>query len=105
MTFAAADDISLPNKQRRLPFLPFPFAQVANSSGVGLCPRSAAHRRTMKPSIIFDSPLIRLGALAIGGIYRKCRRDLQGQKSSQEKFTRWFPPSRLDDPPHRVNRV
>ena len=80
MTLAAEDEISVPNKQSRLPFLPpLPFAQVANSSGVGLCPRSAAQRRTMKPSIIFDSPLLLLGAPAIEGIYRKSSRRLQGE--------------------------
>ena len=79
ITLAAAEDISLPKRQRRLPLLPLPLAQVANSSGVGLWPRSAAHRRTMKPSIIFDSPLLLLGAAAIESIYRKSLPQLQGK--------------------------
>ena len=74
MTLAAAEEISLPNKQRRLPL---PLAQVANSSGDGLWPRSAAQRRTMKPSIIFESPLLLLDGRAMNQIYRKCSTKLQ----------------------------
>ena len=74
MTFAASEEISLPNKQRRGPL---PLAQVANSAGDGLWPRAAAQRRTMKPSIIFDSPLLLLDGSATNRIYRKSRRRLQ----------------------------
>ena len=74
ITLAAAEEISLPNKQRRLLL---PLAQLANSSGDGLWPRSAAQRRTMKPSIIFESPLLLLDGSAITRIYRKSWQGLQ----------------------------
>ncbi len=55
MTLATEGEIGLPKRQYCCPFCPCLLAQVANSSGVGLWPRSAAQRRTMKPSIIFGA--------------------------------------------------
>jgi len=52
ITFAAAAVICLPKRQWESPLSPWPLAHWANSSGVGVCPSSAAQRRTMKPSII-----------------------------------------------------
>jgi hypothetical protein len=39
---------------------------------------SAAHRRTMKPSIIFDSPFLLLRDSGITCLYKKYLRAMQG---------------------------
>jgi hypothetical protein len=71
MTLAAEGEISLPNKQKRVPAWRCSLAQLANSSGVGVCPISAAQRRTMKPSMTFASPIFMSPASAIEYSYKK----------------------------------
>jgi hypothetical protein len=58
MTLAMEGEIGLPNRQYSWPSWRRALAQAANSSGLGVCPISAAQRRTMKPSIIFGAPFL-----------------------------------------------
>ncbi len=57
---AAIGEMGLPKRQKRRPFCFCSFAHTANSSGDGMWPRSAAQRRTIKPSIIFGAPFLPL---------------------------------------------
>jgi hypothetical protein len=84
ITFAAVGEISWPNKQNRLPFKLSPLAHLANSSGDGGWPISAAQRRTMKPSIIFESSLLFRKNPGIKQTYRKSFFTLQ--EIVREKF-------------------
>jgi len=79
ITFAAVGEISRPNKHSRFAFRLSPLAHLANSSGDGAWPRSAAQRRTMKPSIIFDSPFLLLRDSTIRTFYKRSSFTLQGK--------------------------
>jgi hypothetical protein len=58
MTLATDGEMGFPKRQKRRPFSCCAFAHAANSSGVGMCPISTAHRRTMNPSIILGAPWV-----------------------------------------------
>lgn len=79
MTLAMEGEMGLPNRQYRRPFSFCALAHAANSYGVGVCPRSTAHRRTMNPSITLGASLfegekltIAFGISEIGGGCKEC---------------------------------
>jgi hypothetical protein len=63
-------------------------AQAANSSGVGVWPMSAAQRRTMKPSIIFEALCFGFGEPSMTSLYKKYFQKLQENLFSSSSFYR-----------------